>query len=318
MKDIPAQIETSCPELNDAWMRYGRIILEESDIMIADTQDADYSGEDRKGKHVTFSVWGWSCESAAGAKEAAAARAKRAFDWWVNGGERRDAYDYLDQPLREEIVDTVRCGGEETAVITRNRYGALVLNSASVCFVDVDFPQVQSSGFLDALKMMFSKRLREQRREALRIATMEKLKNWAARNSRRSFRLYRTAAGFRLLFTDALYEPTSDEVRQVLEELGSDTMYRRLTAKQACFRARLTAKPWRVGCNRPPNRYPWKDANAEIKYRKWQNNYEVKAGAYGVCELVEVFGKSCGDERIGTVMSLHDKYTCTKTGAALA
>ncbi|MGA2070902.1 MAG: hypothetical protein ABSG97_06095 [Sedimentisphaerales bacterium] len=281
-------------------------------------EQANYGGEDRDGRHVAFSVWGWSCESAADAKELASERAKRAFDWWVNGGQRRAEYDYLDQPLREEIVETIGSDGDQTAVITRNRYGALVLNSASVCFVDVDFPKVQSSGFLDALKMMFSKRMRDERRAALRTATMEKVKSWAASNPKRAFRLYRTTAGFRLLFTDTLYKPTSDEVRRLLEGLGSDSLYRRLTEKQGCFRARLTAKPWRVGSRKPPNRYPWKDADAEIKYRKWQREYEAKCRAYGVCELVEVFGKGCADEKISTVVALHDKHTCTKTAAPLA
>jgi hypothetical protein len=280
-------------------------------------ENACYEGADRKGKRIVFCVWGWSFENAAKAKTAAALRAKQAFDWWISGGQRRQEYDYLDQPLREEIVDTVRHAAKETAVITRNRYGSLVLNCASVCFVDVDFPKVKASGFLDGLKMLFSKRMREERREALREATLEKVKSWAGGNSGRAFRLYRTAAGLRLLFTDMLYEPTSDEVRRLLEELGSDMLYKRLTEKQECFRARLTAKPWRVGCDRPPNRYPWKDEKAEQKYRQWQREYEAKAGRYGVCELVEVFGRGCGDERVSTVVALHDKHTC-RTGAELA
>jgi hypothetical protein len=281
-------------------------------------EQANYAGQDSKGKHITFNVWGWSSESAADAKQKAAKRAKQALEWWINGGRRRDDYDYLDQPLREEIVETIGDEGDQIAVITRNRYGALVLNSASVCFVDVDFPKLRSSGFLDALKMMFSRRLRDQRCATLREATMEKVKNWAADNSKRAFRLYRTAAGFRMLFTDALYEPTSNEVRLLLEELGSDMMYRRLTVKQACFRARLTAKPWRVGCNRPPNRFPWKDVEALNRYRKWQRDYEAKAGAYGVCELADVFGKECGDEEIRMIISLHDKFTCSNTVVSLA
>ncbi len=281
-------------------------------------EQANYGGRDKDGRDVLFSVWGWSCDSAADAKKLASERAKRAFDWWVNGAHRRVEYDYLDQPLREEIVETIGADANQTAVITRNRYGALVLNSASVCFVDVDFPAVQSSGFLDAMKMMFSKRLREDRRAELRTATMEKVKSWAAANPKRAFRLYRTAAGFRLLFTDMLYKPTSDEVRRLLEELGSDSLYQRLTEKQACFRARLTAKPWRVGCSRPPNRYPWKDADAEIEYRKWQRHYEAKYSAYGICEFVEVFGKEAADETIKTIIALHDKHTCQKTGLPLA
>jgi hypothetical protein len=279
---------------------------------------SNYEGRDRVGRHIAFNVWGWSNESATNAKTKATQRVKQVFERRVNGGERRNDYDYLDQPLREEIVETITDDGDQTVVITRNRYGALVLNSASVCFVDVDFPEPRSTGFMDALKMMFSSRLREERRSALRDATLEKVKNWAANNSKRAFRLYRTAAGYRLLFTDMLYEPTSDAVRLLLEELGSDTMYRRLTVKQASFRARLTAKPWRAGCDRPPNRYPWKDAQAEDNYRKWQRDYEAKADAYDVCELMDLFGRDCGNEKIKMVVSLHDKFTCTNPPAPLA
>jgi hypothetical protein len=68
-----------------------------------------------------------------------------------------------------------------------------------------------------------------------------------------------------------------------------------------------------VGCRKPPNRFPWKDADAEIKYCKWQREYEVKAGAYSVCELMDVFGKNSDDVKIKSVVPLHDKYTLAKT-----
>src|SRR5256885_12198457 len=49
-------------------------------------------------------------------------------------------YLYGDRPLREEIVRTIKsAAGEETAIITRNVYGALVLNTRRAMFIDVDF-----------------------------------------------------------------------------------------------------------------------------------------------------------------------------------
>lgn len=39
MRKIPAEIRTNCLELNDAWIRYGKIITEESAILIADTEE---------------------------------------------------------------------------------------------------------------------------------------------------------------------------------------------------------------------------------------------------------------------------------------
>ena len=40
MNNIPSQINTGCPELDEAWERYCYTITEESDILIPDTEDA--------------------------------------------------------------------------------------------------------------------------------------------------------------------------------------------------------------------------------------------------------------------------------------
>jgi len=272
---------------------------------------------DAKGKKHTFCVWGWSFDSLAKAKEHASSRARQALDAWM-AGSRRDSYDYLDHPLKEEIVQAVGPKGQETAVITRNRYGALVLNAASVCFVDVDFPRASSRGLLDGLLCLFSSSRRQARASADQQASLQSIRDWAKRNPRRSFRLYQTAAGLRLLFTDRLYDPTSDEVRRLLEELGSDPLYRRLTLKQDCFRARLTPKPWRCGCRRPPIPYPWDSPAAEQDYRAWQRQYEARCGAYGVCRLVEEVGAPIAADPIAAVIHLHDQHACRGPEAKLA
>ncbi|MBN1763766.1 MAG: hypothetical protein JW860_00785 [Sedimentisphaerales bacterium] len=95
-------------------------------------------------------------------------------------------------------------------------------------------------------------------------------------------------------------------------------LYRKLTEKQECFRARLTPKPWRCGCTRPPNRFPWDTPEAEQAYRQWQQQYENKSQAYATCRLLECFGEIVSNECIDTIINIHDQYTCSRPGAILA
>src|ERR1700733_14012144 len=54
----------------------------------------------------------------------------------VVDGRAPGAYEYDERPLREEVVEEIRDGGGVVAVITRNSYGSLVLNTDRVMFVD--------------------------------------------------------------------------------------------------------------------------------------------------------------------------------------
>jgi hypothetical protein len=50
-------------------------------------------------------------------------------------------YDYGEQgALREEVVEEYPDNGQLKAVITRNIYGALVLNTADLLIADIDLP----------------------------------------------------------------------------------------------------------------------------------------------------------------------------------
>ena len=276
-----------------------------------------YAGKDRKGKDHAFMTWGWSFTDLAAAEQDAIARATSIFDR-LTGDARPESYDYLERPLREEIIDSIRQGEDEIAVITRNFYGAFILNTASVCFADVDFPKVQSKGLVDAVLLFFSRNRRQQRMRAACDATVQAVRDWAQRNPQHSFRLYRTFAGLRLLFTDRLYDPTSDETVDLLKSLGSDPWYRRLTKRQECFRARLTPKPQRCGCEKPRDRYPWDDPVKERAYRQWEQEYEEKTTGYVTCQLVERFGDDGPDAHTNTIVDIHDKYACGEAGARLA
>ena len=67
-------------------------------------EESHVSQDDRGDKH-TFWAWGWSFDNIAEAREAAITRAKRIKDFVLNDKDL-DTYDYLDRPMREEIVES--------------------------------------------------------------------------------------------------------------------------------------------------------------------------------------------------------------------
>ena len=106
------------------------------------------------GKPVRFHVWRGSRSSAAEAQALADEAVARIAERVRQGAGFPEKYSYGDRPLREEVVrELPGLGGAEApdAAITRNSYGALVLNAARAFFIDVDVedagprPQQQAS-----------------------------------------------------------------------------------------------------------------------------------------------------------------------------
>ncbi len=268
-----------------------------------------YTGRLANGREHTTHAWGWSSESEAAARVQAQDRAKRVLDA-LSREETPDHYDYGVTPLREEIVERVQVGTDVAGVITRNRYGALVLNTPDVAFVDIDAPQYVRSGFIATLKALFSNKAHAAQLEAARAAAAKRIEQWIDTNRSRAGRWYETAAGWRLLLTDKRYDPKSDGARRLLEELGSDIAYRRMTDRQACFRARLTPKPWRCGLPPPPTVFPWSSPDDEPKARAWEREYDKAARGYTTCRLLKRFGADANDAAIKAIAAVHDKVAC--------
>ena len=61
-----------------------------------------------------------------------------------------------------------------------------------------------------------------------------------------TFRLYQTPAGFRIIATHDTVLPNNEVVAEWFVYFYADANYARLCQSQQCFRARLTAKPWRM------------------------------------------------------------------------
>ena len=122
----------------------------------------------------------------------------------------------------------------------------------------------------------------------------------------------------RLLFTGRLYDPTSKETLTILQGLESDPMYIKLTQKQECFRARLTAKPWRCGCSRPPTTYPWDGAEPERKFREWEKQYAAADASFRACEFVKAFGARATIAALTATVTAHDQGSRIEATAPLA
>jgi hypothetical protein len=142
-------------------------------------------------------------------------------------------------PVREAVIEVVAGPVDAPeAVIARNQYGALVLSTARMGFIDVD---VAPSTFPDAIGRLFG---RPPPRAAILARIREGLaaKGWAM-----TFRLYETAAGFRVVVVDRQLDPSGPDAAALMDAVGADAAYKALCRGQHSFRARLTPKSWRCG-----------------------------------------------------------------------
>lgn len=213
-------------------------------------------------------------------------------------------YAYADRPLREELVEEVYARGTLAGVITRNTYGSLVLNAPRVLFADVD-AQPAGCNPLGLLAGVFGGASANGQDDVLR-----RVRRLVDEAPSLGIRVYRTAAGFRCLVTSRTYEPNTPDARELLQRLQADPLYVQLCAVQECFRARLTAKPWRCGQPVPPSRFPWSTAEAEAHFRRWEAEYTTKAGDYAACELIESLGNPSTHPEAEAIAETHDKLAC--------
>ena len=237
-----------------------------------------------KGESGSAYCWRWSDVSQADAQTKADARAAE-LEQIIESGRRPDRYGYSDRPLREQIIET-----QPGMAITRNAYGALVLNTDRAMFVDVDFPAApsQEPRALDQLRG---------------LATQHGL----------GTRIYRTAGGLRGLVTSATFDPKAPATSQLLQSVGCDPLYIRLCQAQASFRARLTPKPWRLALRPPSVRWPFEDEDVEERFAEWQTGYDQKSRGTSVCAYVEQVGPQAVDAAVAPVVALHDAR-CVGTG----
>jgi hypothetical protein len=226
-------------------------------------------------------------------------------------GKSLRTYGYSDRPLREEIIEEFRDESGVIAAITRNSYGSLILNTSRVMFVDVDRPPSGVAQLGKALRDLWSRLTGNAAVPAQNgdATFLDRFTQVVDARPGLGARVYRTAGGFRLLITSRTFDPVASESADLLAAFGGDPLYTRLCKAQQCFRARLSAKFWRCGAQRPPSHFPWFDPEKERIYRQWEQAYHSRANQCAVCEVVKDVGESTIDRPVQTILNIHDRLT---------
>jgi hypothetical protein len=307
-------------------------------------------------RQVTVRRYGWSTSSQADAQAMAELRAEEALQRIVAGEplerrERKVPYNgAAGVPIREEVLAR---HGED--VITRNAYGAHCLNSPYALFADLDFTSERrlapvlvalaalslasvAAGVLlkswgTVFGLLFVSLIAAAPLSGLVVRLVVAAGGGAERMARErivrfvsthpawNVRLYRTPAGFRLLATHQPFAARAEEVQHFFAKVSADPVYVRMCTNQNCFRARLTAKPWRIGIAthmRPrPGVWPVRPEALAVR-TQWIAGYETKAAGFAACRYVESIGSGVVDGRLKAVIDLHDRESRALSAAPLA
>lgn len=315
------------------------------------------------GKFVRFHVWRGSRGSEAEAQSLAQEAVGRIADRIRAGAGFPERYAYGDRPLREEVITEFASGAAGSAVdapeaaITRNSYGALVLNAARAFFIDVDIdaadgprpaassssspmtpgdPMAAARELVDALPLpggvksilggLFGSK---PARPAApppppaapadpASAALDRLRRYVAAHPEWRVRVYRTSAGLRYLVTHDTFSPTAPETQAAMNALGADPQYVKLCQVQKTFRARLTPKPWRIGVENPPVTFPFESPGREAEMRQWEARYDAASRGRATCRFVEEIGSGAEHPDITPLRELHDEHTRATSGLPLA
>lgn len=309
------------------------------------------------GRKITVRRYGWSDDSQQAAQAHAQQRTREAMDAILAGeklprNERRSNYGVTGVPIREQIV--ARHGD---VVITRNSYGALCLNTPDVLFADVDLQESPSgcvlpigvmallavAGFVAGLVLwhwvagialamvavflankltLWRRRTAFDRDGGAEARAMARVEAFSARHPDWHLRVYRTPAGLRVLAMHRSFQPHEDDAAMLFKALDADQLYSVMCKVQHCFRARLTAKPWRIGISRRirPSVAAWSSEQAALPERlEWIAGYEAKARDYAACRFLRALGDTGAiDPKAEHVRALHDDLARSGSGLPLA
>lgn len=322
----------------------------------AQAQIAEKFGRGHRSGRRSLSVrrFGWSDTSLEQAQAMADARAREAFDRIMAGEtlsriEPRVPYDAEGLPIREQIVER-----DGDLVVTRNSYGARCLNSPNVLFADVDFdlPRSAWNKYYGLSALAIAAVAGAVSRDVwffliagiFAVGLTNLLGKWRGRQIHRAgggpeararapidafvaahpdwhLRLYRTPAGFRLMAMHRVFDPNDPGAVEFFEAIGADRYYALLCRHQHCFRARLSAKPWRIGLRErmPPRRGVWPIAPERMPEReRWIADYERRAQNYAACRFVESLGSRDYVSATQSVQRVHDAMCRAQSTLPLA
>lgn len=203
-------------------------------------------------------------------------------------------FDEYEVEIREELLRII----DDHSAITRNRYGAQVLNTENMLILDIDKPKSAGGGGLAGLfKKKDMRSPKEQIFDMVKTLATTKYQSYA-------FRIYETYQGARVIVLGRDFDPRDAQTRKLMDEFGCDPLYAYLCTKQGCFRARLTPKPSRMRLRGYKVKYPREGDDNE--FQRWVSEYESVSRNFSVCKLIEQAGSS---QYLNDVVQLHDDVT---------
>ena len=207
-------------------------------------------------------------------------------------GEKHLFEDY-ESEIREELLQTI----DDRSVITRNRYGARVLNVEKLMILDIDKPKSSGGGLAGLFKKKDSRPPKEQIFDMVKTLATTKYTNLG-------FRIYVTFQGARVIVLGRDFDPRDSETKKMMDEFNCDPLYTLLCIKQDCYRARLTPKPSRMKFRGFKVKYPREGDESE--FQRWVSEYESMSRNFSVCKFVGQVGAS---HSMPDVVQLHDDVT---------
>ena len=243
---------------------------------------------DIDGQPTEVTCWGGSNVSVEDAK--LRAREKASLVERKIEGEKNLFADY-EAEIREEILKVI----DDKSIISRNRYGAQVLNTEGLMFLDIDKPPFSLSG-------LFKRSGSPDHKQ--KIFDMVRKLASSPKYNMLGFRIYETFAGARVIVLGRDFDPRDKAVSAMMKEFNTDPLYALLCTKQNCFRARLTPKPNRIKVKGYRVKYPRRED--EAKFQTWLKDYEYKSRDYSVCKFIEQIGSGYSTP---DVVRWHDEMT---------
>ncbi|MFD1260336.1 hypothetical protein [Entomomonas asaccharolytica] len=312
------------------------------------------------GRRVTIKRFGWSDISQEDAQKEAQSRADEALNAWLEGKlitlhEKKINYNGADGlPIREQVISR-----HNDVVITRNSYGALCLNTPDVMFADIDFEEnflIQGNCLSPILYFIFViafivslikghyeaaalfaglccllflvNKIRkkvakpiEDKKTKIIDNYLKKIELFLEKYPKWGIRVYETPAGLRLLITHRTMLPDDSEVSLFFKLMKVDPVYARMCKNQQCFRARVSAKPWRIDMNshiKPrPGVWPVKEQYMATR-EDWVAQYNKKAENFAACRFIKSIGNATVDNKVAEIITLHDELSKANTDLAIA
>ena len=276
------------------------------------------------GERIRVVSRGWSNDSLEAAASVARGVARKVAERIASGQTAAQRYGYGDRPLPEPVLREFRNGAEgPRAVVTRNSYGSLVLNSRDLMFVDIDreSPPQQAAeiaqNLITGLRSLFGKPAAPPPPAPPPVDPVVAGIQGVAERNGLGVRVYKTAAGYRVMIVSAPFEAGSGPSESLLEQFGSDPLYRKLCRTQESFRARLTPKPWRCGLRLPPVSFPFETSETEARFREWEQKYSASIARFATCRYLGSFGSGMNSV-FADLIQYHDQETKASTILPLA